>query len=764
MFPQSIKISRITIFIQGAVQGVGFRPFIFHLASEMNVKGWVKNSPQGVTVDAEAPKRVLEEFIKRIDSERPAHAFIYSLEYGFYDPVFYEDFEILPSDQEGEKTALVLPDIAICQECLKEIIDPQNRRYRYPFTNCTHCGPRYSIIEKLPYDRSNTSMKDFRMCPQCAQEYHLSENRRFHAQPNACPSCGPQLALWDRKGKVVEVRDAALTETVKAVKEGKIVAVKGLGGFHLLVDATNAQAVQTLRERKNREGKPLAVMFPNLEMLKEYVFVSPMEEQLLSSPQMPIVLLRKREKKTNLADGVAPNNPYLGVMLPYTPLHYLLLMDLGMPVVATSGNISDEPICTDEKEALERLGKIADLFLVHDRPIVRHVDDSVVRLMGGRPMVLRRARGYAPLPLKVSESHDAAVLAVGAHLKNTIAIARANNIFISQHIGDLETEESFRAFKKTIDSFQNLFSVKPLRIVHDKHPDYLSSQFANKLSIPKLAIQHHYAHIVSCMVENNLRDEVLGIAWDGTGMGDDGTIWGGEFLKVGSSGYQRIGYFRPFPLPGGDKAIKEPRRTALGILFSLYGKNMSIKDNLPPFLSYKNEELQIITQMLEKGMHSPLTSSVGRLFDGVAALLGLYQFIRFEGEAAMALEFLAEQISVAEYYNYDIVETDSESYIVDWHPLLANILTDCRKKKPKAFMAKKFHNTLVQIIVDMAKRVNIPNVVLSGGCFQNRILTEQSIKALTKAEFHPYWHQRIPPNDGGICLGQVVAAAQKKEN
>ena len=543
------------------MQGVGFRPFVFRLAEEMKLKGWVMNNTQGVFLEAEAEPEVLQEFLRRIQSEKPAIASIQSFEYSYLDPVSYATFEIRESE-DGAKTALILPDIATCPECLREIFDPLNRRYRYPFTNCTNCGPRFSIIEALPYDRPRTSMRIFEMCLECSAEYHDPRNRRFHAQPNACPKCGPKLELWDENGKRIAIGDQALRRAALSINLGLIVAVKGLGGFHLMVDAMHESAIHRLRHRKRREEKPFALMFPSLSAIADYAEVDAMEERILRSPEAPIVLLQ-RALSCDLSSSIAPGNPYLGIMLPYTPLHHLLMHEIGGPVVATSGNISDEPICTREQEAVLRLKGIADVFLVHNRPIVRHVDDSVVRIMAGREMIVRRARGFAPLPVLL-ESETPEVVAVGAHQKNAIAASVGRQVFISQHIGDLETVPAYQAFEQVIDDFGELYELKRSTFACDEHPDYFSTQYAQKQAgAAVVPVQHHYAHALSCMAENELQPPVLGISWDGSGYGPDGTVWGGEFLRITSAGYERVAHLRTFALPGGEKAVKEPRRVAL---------------------------------------------------------------------------------------------------------------------------------------------------------------------------------------------------------
>jgi hydrogenase maturation protein HypF len=769
-------IQRIRIAIRGAVQGVGFRPFVYRLASEMKLPGWVLNSPEGVFVEAEGENAALVSFLFRLQSEKPAPSFIQSLEFSWLDPVHFSGFEIRESEQAGAKSVLILPDIATCPECLSEVLSPDNRRYRYPFTNCTHCGPRFTIIDSLPYDRPNTSMKSFEMCPDCRKEYGNPGDRRFHAQPNACPVCGPSLQLWTPSGKVLSSRDDALLEAAMALRRGHIIAVKGLGGFHLVADARNAQAVETLRFRKHREEKPFALMYPTLDHIGEDCRISRLESRLLSSSESPIVLLERRLDNSGspIAPNVAPANPYLGVMLPYTPLHHLLMRELGFPVIATSGNLSDEPICIDEGEALARLAGIADLFLIHNRPIVRHVDDSILRVILGRELVLRRARGYVPLPLQC-KGLAPDTLAVGAHLKNNVAITVGDNIFISQHIGDLENQEASDAFRKVIRSLCRLYSMTPARIAADMHPDYLSTKFAREYGVPLISVQHHYAHVAACMAENELDGAALGVSWDGTGYGADGTVWGGEFLLIDEREFSRAASFRRFMLPGSVLAVREPRRTALGVLYEILGESVFSRGDAFQSRCFSSAEISVLGQMLQKGIHSPWTTSVGRLFDAVASLCGLRQFIGYEGQAAMELEFAAGPETTEETYPFAVwdrrgtqVESNEKwptyqahaALVVDWEPLIRALLRDVEVAIPLARISKKFHNTLVEIIVKVARSVGQDRVVLTGGCFQNRVLMERSVQRLEAEGFRPYWHQRIPPNDGGIAAGQIVAASR----
>ena len=764
---------RLRVAVRGAVQGVGFRPFVFRLARELGLAGWVNNSTEGVFLEAEGAQPRLEEFLLRLESEKPPRSVIQSLEASWLDAAGFNAFEIRPSETGGARTTLVLPDIATCPDCLREIFDPANRRHRYPFTNCTNCGPRFSIIEALPYDRANTSMKRFTMCPACQSEYDDPRDRRFHAQPNACPVCGPRLELWGRDGKAAASPGApALEAAARALREGKIVAVKGMGGFHLMAAARDDGAMRRLRERKHREEKPFAVMVPSLAAARDLCRISPAEERLLRSPEAPIVLLESLSAPAlPLSNLIAPRNPNLGVLLPYTPLHHLLLAELGFPVVATSGNLSDEPICIDEHEAVERLGGIADVFLVHDRPIVRHVDDSITRVMAGRELVLRRARGYAPLPIPVNlagagASAETCVLAVGAHLKNSIALSVGPRVFLSQHIGDLETDQAYRAFQRVVGDFQTLYQAAPAVVAADAHPDYLSTRFAREqagraagASGRPFLVQHHAAHVLSCMAENELTPPLLGVSWDGTGYGLDGTVWGGEFFLVTETDCARVAHLRRFRLPGGDKAVKEPRRTALGLLYELFGEAVFEMKSLAPAKAFSTVDLAAIRTMLARGINSPLTSSAGRLFDAVASILGLRQQVRFEGQAAMELEFCAETASAGDAYEFAVLSAEPPGSVltVDWSPAIRSVLSDLGAGVAPGRIAARFHNGLAEAILAVARRVKQERVALSGGCFQNRYLAERTILRLSQEGFRPYWQQRVPPNDGGIALGQVMA-------
>ena len=793
----------LSLKIQGAVQGVGFRPFIYRLATELGLTGWVNNSSSGVTVEIEGERSQLATFLDRLKLSAPPLSDIQSVVSSEHNPVGYRDFKIKTSTS-GAKTALILPDLATCNGCRQDILNPDNRRYRYPFTNCTNCGPRFSIIETLPYDRPNTSMKQFAMCDRCRAEYQNPLDRRFHAQPNACSECGPHLELWDCQGNILATHDDALLATTEAIRQGKIVAIKGLGGFHLVVDAYDEIAVQRLRDRKHRPHKPLALMYPNLERVKADCEVSPPEAKLLLSPQAPIVLLTSKLTKDPLHPYalITHHSPYIGVMLPYTPLHHLLTQELGFPIVATSGNFSGEPICIDNQEALGKLAHIADLFLVHNRPIVRPVDDSIVRVIGGEEQILRRARGYAPLPITSPLSphlpippstpqSDAKpiILGVGGYLKNAIAFLKDNRIFLSQYIGDLNTVATYERFQQTIEDFQNLYELKPIKVACDLHPNYLSTNYAHSLdtnqknselrsvaspegSTPNseflITVQHHYAHVLSCMVDNglDLDEPVLGVAWDGTGYGLDGTIWGGEFLTITNTGFERVAHLKTFFLPGGEKAIQEPTRIAIALLYQTYGNYdyiLKCLSNLPCIAAFTHRELDVLRTMLEKKINTPITSSMGRLFDGVAALLGIRQQISYEGQAAIELESTIGDLTTDEAYSFELIksnQTTNPTIIIDWQASVQEIAIEFTNQVPIAEIAAKFHNTLVEIIIAVAKQIGRKQIVLTGGCWQNKYLTKRAIARLKQENFIPYWHHQIPCNDSGLAVGQIAAASR----
>ncbi|MFH0754565.1 MAG: carbamoyltransferase HypF [Candidatus Omnitrophota bacterium] len=748
------SLQRLKLTVRGVVQGVGFRPFIFRLAMQMNLTGWVCNTGGGVCVEVEGPADILREFLLRFSVECPGRAAIASLEPVFLDAIGYHGFEIRESQQDLTDT-WVSPDIAMCTDCRQEIADPSNRRYRYPFTNCMHCGPRYSMIERMPYDRAHTSMKKFVMCAMCQAEYDDPGARRFHAQPNACPVCGPRLVFWNAQGEVLSQADGALTQAYAAILDGKIVAVKGVGGFHLLVDASSSMAVARLRERKHRHAKPLALMFPDLEAVRHACVVTPLEERLLLSPQAPIVLVRRKGKDVAVP-AVSSDNPYLGVMLPYTPLHHLLLEGVGRAVVATSGNLSDETICIDEDEALKRLGGIADFFLIHDRPIIRPVDDSLTRVICDKEQVLRRARGYAPLPITI-EKDLLPMLSVGGHLKNAVALVKGKDVFISQHMGDLETLPSYEAFRQGVGDLKALLDVTPLQVVCDAHPDYYSTHLARSMGVPVIEVQHHHAHVFAGMADNGLVPPVLGVAWDGAGFGVDGTVWGGEFFTVQKESVTRWACFEPFYLPGSEAAVREPRRALLGALFSAWGERLFDQEHRSLLDGFSDNELNVLKQMLVKKVNVPLTSSVGRRFDALAALLRLGAVNQFEGQAAMALEFALPDATDTGAYGFRILDVKKDGAYVIQAPVWDEIMEDVNRHVSVALISARFHHMLVEVMVWAAKTSGMERVVLSGGCFQNRYLTECAVKRLREEGFKPYWHQRVPPNDGGLALGQIAA-------
>ncbi len=721
----------------GAVQGVGFRPFVYRLAVEMGLSGWVGNSSAGVVLEVEGPAEQMDPFLDRLEAEKPPAAVVLTRETAILAPSGSAGFEIRTSDLGEGKSASVLPDLATCPACLNELQDSTSRRHNYAFTNCTYCGPRYTIIEQIPYDRSRTTMRAFAMCPECEREYRDPEDRRFHAQPNACPRCGPKLWV-EVPGSLVDDAALPISRAAQTILAGGIVALKGIGGFQLLVDARNAGAVARLRRHKRREQKPFALMMPSLQMVRRYCHVSAAEERLLMSAAAPIVLLRP-----NGQPGIAPNvpdsSPYLGVMLPYSPLHHLLMRECPFPVVATSGNLSDEPIAIDNDEARARLGEIADLFLVHDRPIARPCDDSVARVVRGRPSVMRRARGYAPLPIFV-ESELPPVLAVGGHLKNTVAIAFGQQVFLSQHVGDLDTLEARNAFERAIQDLCRLYEFEPKLVACDLHPDYASTRWARASGLPVIQIQHHQAHVAACAAENGLRGPYLGVSWDGTGYGTDGAVWGGEFFLVDGARFERIAHLRPFRLPGGEAAVREGWRSAASVLSVALGPE-AVPDR---------PQRSVVLQMLSRGVNAPWTTSVGRLFDAVASIAGVADESRFEGQAAMLLE---RQIGGG---NFD------DAYPLphgDWGPMIEAVRRDVAHSEGAPRIVARFHNALANWILSVAQQTGIPQVALSGGVFQNGYLVERTVALLEARGFRVHTHQRVPPNDGGIALGQAIIAA-----
>ena len=759
---------RVRFEVHGAVQGVGFRPWVFRIAEELGLAGWVRNDISGVFIELEGEDDALAAFRRELEAAPPPLARIREVLETSTPLTKESGFRILPSENAGSRSTLVLPDVATCPECLAEVLDPKDRRHLYPFANCTNCGPRFTIVTDLPYDRPATTMAAFTLCGECRAEYENPRDRRFHAQPIACPACGPSLEAWSPEGEVLARRHEALLAAADSLRAGAVVAVKGLGGFHLMCDARSADAVADLRRRKTREEKPLALMVRDVAMARAIAEVSAESEALLSGPEAPIVLLPRRAD-AGVAPGVAPGRPELGLMLPATPLHHLLLRESGFPVVATSGNRSDEPICTDEREALVRLAGMADLLLVHDRPIARHVDDSVARVFAGAPRLLRRARGWAPLPVPVREELPV-ILGVGAHMKTAVALSVGRQVFLSQHIGDLETPEALDAFARVVADFEKLWGVTPAAVAHDLHPGYASTAFAKRLSeergIPSIPVQHHHAHLASCLAENEAEGPALGVCWDGTGLGTDGTIWGGEFLLGDASGYARVAHLRPFRLPGGDAAVKESRRTAFAILFEMLGESALEREDLECVRSFPPREREVLATMIRKGVNAPVTTSAGRLFDAVASLLGIAQKTSFEGQAAMALEAAAfEAWGEAETgrlpCSFPLNVSADGPAVLDWEPFVSYLLRDLSLGVPAPVLAARFHATLADGILAAARHAGVRRVALTGGCFQNRLLTELTVARLEANGFEVLLHGAVPPNDGGIGVGQVLIAAER---
>lgn len=753
--PSGMKAARILV--EGIVQGVGFRPFIYRLAKSLGLKGWVLNSTRGVEIEVEGPNAAVLEFYREISTHAPAAASILSKTIDFHDPKGYSSFIIMDSAEEDLRTALVSPDIATCKDCIREMMDPLDRRYSYPFINCTNCGPRFTITESIPYDRVRTSMKKFIMCSKCANEYSTPEDRRYHAQPNACPTCGPSIYLVSKEGSIIS------RDPIKLVAEllvsGAIVAVKGIGGFHLACDAENDDAVGKLRLRKMREMKPLAVMCPDVETAAKFCEISAEERELLQSPKRPIVLLKK-VRDCPISRFVAPGTNHLGVMLPYTPLHYLLFRPPLRALVMTSGNSSDEPIVVGNEEALRELSSLADFFLMHNRDIVSRCDDSVSRIMGGRECVLRRSRGYVPYPIRLHFRIESS-LSCGGELKNTFCLAKGDKAILSQHIGDLKTIETFNYYKKAVGHFEKLFSIDPKVIAHDLHPDYASTKYALERAGEHVGVQHHHAHIASCMAENAIRGEVIGVALDGAGYGTDGRTWGFEFLLARYSRFERLGHLMYVPLPGGDAAAREPYRMAISYLHASLGPDFK---KLRICRGWDRNKIVLLERMIERNVNSPMASSAGRLFDAASSILGIRDISTYEGQAAMELEAIASEREL-KAYPFEIRTERSGAFEIDPRKTIMELAEDVERGTPKRIVAGRFHRTIAQVILDgctiIAQETGIKEVALSGGVFQNKLLTEMALELLEKEGFVCHLHGAVPPNDGGISLGQAAVAAFK---
>ncbi|MBJ6727603.1 carbamoyltransferase HypF [Geomesophilobacter sediminis] len=751
---------RTRVDVGGIVQGVGFRPFVYRLASRHRLGGWVRNTGHGVEIEVEGTDAARTAFCRALTEEAPPLAVISSVQTRELAPEGEEGFRILASESQasGAVVAEIPPDCDVCDDCLVELFDPANRRYHYPFINCTNCGPRFSIITGVPYDRPATTMAPFAMCPECLREYHDPADRRFHAQPNACPVCGPRLRLLSPDG--AELEGDPVARAAAALRAGAVVAVKGTGGFHLAVDAGSAPAVAELRRRKKRDEKPFALMAPDLEAVRSFAHCSDAEGRLLSGVERPIVLLRKREGAP-VSPLVAPGNGWFGVMLPSTPLQHLLLRCGPIPLVMTSGNVSDEPIIHRDAVALRRLTGIADLYLTHDREIHTRSDDSILRFMHGEPLLLRRSRGYVPrvLPLPAPQP---SVLALGAELKGAVCLTRGKDAVLSQHLGDLKNPAALAGLEEAVAHLRRLLEVAPTLVAHDLHPDYLSSRLAQDMDLPKLAVQHHHAHLAACMADNRLDGETIGVIFDGTGYGPDGTVWGGEFLVGGYAGYTRAGHLSRVGMPGGDAAVREPYRMALSWLYRIHGA--ALFDRPHPLVDLVAPQQQsLFLAMLEKGINTPQTSSCGRLFDAVAALIGLRTSVHYEGQAAMELEALAEAGRSFAPYPYRI--DGDPCFEVDFLPCLAAIDDDLAQGRSRADIARTFHRTVAEAVRASCGRIaaatGLTRVVLSGGVFQNRLLTEEVSELLQEGGLEVFRHRFVPPNDGGIALGQAAIAGYR---
>jgi len=764
--------NRLRIEVTGIVQGVGFRPFIYQLAKRHALVGYVSNTSDGVIIEAEGDETFLKGFLTKIKREAPPLALVTGVRSESLPLGADADFVIRESSRKDERKALISPDVCICSDCLRELFDPNDRRYRYPFINCTNCGPRYTITEDVPYDRANTTMASFVMCDKCRAEYEDPMNRRFHAQPNACWTCGPKVFLTDAAGETLGCADP-IDATIEFLRQGRIVAIKGLGGFHLAVDATNDEAVKKLRGRKMREEKPFAMMARDTESIERFCAISAEEKELLESPNRPIVLLRKKPHNP-ISGWVAPKNKCFGVMLPYTPLHYLLLQNDFVALVMTSANPSDEPIVIDNAEALERLAGLADYFLMHNRDIFVQNDDSVVRVVNGIAVMVRRSRGYAPRPVFLKKEADT-VLACGPELKNTVCLLKGKNAFLSQHIGDLKTAETFAVFKKTIEHMQRIFEIHPRIVAYDLHPDYLSTRYALELKDNDsgkrrfVGVQHHHAHIVSCMAECGVEGRVIGLALDGTGYGDDGCIWGGEILVADELSYRRAGHFEYVPMPGGDAVIKQPWRMALSYLYHTYGDELWSLD-IEFVRAIDRHKAQILLNMIDTGVNSILTSSCGRLFDAVAALIGVRDSITYEGQAACELEgIMAEEDAGSYPYGTSEEELRTEDgdigppFVLSFADTIRAIVIDLRQGVDPSLISRKFHRTVADALKAACLRARescgLNRLAMSGGVLQNVYLLETLTTELREVGFEVYQHRLVPNNDGCISLGQAVVAA-----
>jgi hydrogenase maturation protein HypF len=731
-----------SIKVKGIVQGVGFRPFVFRLAKERDLKGFVRNEGGNVAIEVQGEENECSSFLESLKTKKPPMAEIMGIEVYEMERRDFDDFSIDDSAQ-SEEDRFISPDIATCDDCLSELFKSKDRRYLYPFINCTNCGPRFTIIDSLPYDRERTTMKKFRMCGDCETEYKDPADRRFHAQPDACPVCGPQVELWQKER--IATGNRAIELLIHALLEGKIVAIKGIGGFHLACDATNENAVREMRRKKGREEKPFALMSGSVERINAFCYVSEEEKSSLMSPRRPIVLLRKRED-CGIVESVAPNNRYLGFMLPYTPIHHLIFHSIDKPLVMTSANLSEQPIMQTNDDVIS--SNLGDFSLVHNRDIRTRCDDSLIFVgPDGKEAMMRRARGYVPLPISARVKEG--ILACGGHMKNTFAITLRNEVILSQHIGDLD--EALPFYEEEIEHFKNLFSMEPRIIAYDAHPEYLSTKYALVQEGQKIAVQHHHAHVCACMAEDGL-DEALGVAFDGTGYGEDGNVWGGEFMVADYERFERIAHLKYVPLPGGDRAVMEPWRMKLVYLSEAFGGDAY---GIPLVSDPERKKWDVISKAMKRGINSPLTSSAGRLFDAVSALLGVRDVINYEGQAAIELEMMASE---EEKGSYEVSIRDGE---ISCTSLIEGIVNDLLRGEKKDRIAGKFHNSMAEMILDVCASQGMNDIVLSGGVFQNRLLLEKTFDLLSKNGYSVHMHHRVPTNDGGISLGQACIASRR---
>lgn len=755
-------IIRKCILVKGLVQGIGFRPFVNKIALENNLKGFIKNSSIGVIIDAEGNRNSIDKFIDALKKRGPEMLNIEEIIIEDKQLINYKTFEIGESIYENQGMTFISPDLGSCKACQQDIVDEKNNRYRYPFTNCTNCGPRYSIIKGLPYDRSVTTMKPFKICKSCNEEYNSIASRRFHAQPNCCPNCGPKLKLVDRLGKKIEIQDF-IKETVRHIKEGKILSIKGVGGFHLVCNGKNQEVIEVLRKRKHRETKPFALMMRDIETIKKYCFISIEEEKIITSNKRPIIILNKRGD--SLPNNIAPNNLTLGVILPYSPLHYLLFQEDLDVLVMTSANLNGMPIIYENKEAIDKLSSIVDYHLLNNRDIYTSIDDSVTRLILGSERVIRGGRGYTPSYFKGEGFKES--LSLGPHMKNNFCFCKDGNLILSQYIGDLDNLETLDRYDKALENLKNIYNINPEVVVYDFHPNIFLKDYLNKFKGKKVGVYHHHAHIVSVLFENRVKDKVIGVAYDGCGYGSDGTIWGGEFLLSDCRDFKRVGHLSLVSMPGGDIAARDPMRMAISYIYKIYIDEI---EEIVNCLNYSQDLFgdmklnRICTEMIKRDINSPNTSSMGRFFDAVAYLLGFNKKISFEGEAAIYLENIASYEEISSYdFDIDLV---SGKYIINTNRIIIGIIEDLKKKISKEVISMAFHNTIIEFTVDMCIKISescgIKKVALSGGVFQNKILLQGVYNSLKNKGFIVYINKDIPCNDGGISLGQMVIANERE--